>query len=233
MESVTEIMEYLQEINLISIALRFALAVFVGGIIGVDREIKKSPAGMKTHQLVCLGAVVVMVTSEYISKNLNYGGDATRMAAQVISGIGFLGAGTIMVTPQNNIKGLTTAAGLWCSACIGLAIGIGFYSGVILALVAVFLVLRVTPRIELRINKKARILNLYIELEDVQEISEAIQVIKQCRCKIVDVNIGKIKFSGMHGASIQISLYLEDPAEHGNIIAAISRVKSLSFIEEV
>lgn len=233
MEELTPLVKYLQEVNLISITVRFMFAIIVGGIIGLDREMKRSPAGMKTHQLVCLGAVVVMVTAQYITQSIGYGGDVTRMSAQVISGIGFLGAGTIMVTPQNTVKGLTTAAGLWCSACIGLAIGIGFYSGVILAMVAVFLVLKITPRIEARIYRRAKILNLYIELEDVLEISEVIQIVKQCKCKIVDVNIGKIKFSGVQGASIQMSLFLDDPSEHSNIVGVISKVKSLRFIEEV
>lgn len=233
MDALTPLMNYLQQVNIVSIAFRFILAIIIGGMIGIDREVKRLPAGMKTHQFVCLGAVVVMVTAQYITQTMGYGGDVTRMSAQVISGIGFLGAGTIMVTPQNTVKGLTTAAGLWCSACIGLAIGIGFYSGVILAMVAVFLVLKVTPRIEAKIYKKAKVLNLYIELEDVLEISEVIQQVKQCKCKIVDVNIGKIKFSGIHGASIQMSLFLDDPAEHSTIVSSISKIKSLRFIEEV
>src|SRR5690554_4598709 len=101
-----------------------------GGILGLDREFKNRPAGLRTFMLVCIASTLVMITNQYVLEvysHLNI--DPTRMGAQVISGIGFLGVGTIIVTRRNHVKGLTTAAGLWASACIGLAIGIGFYSG--------------------------------------------------------------------------------------------------------
>ncbi|PRY82971.1 MgtC/SapB family protein [Alkalibacterium olivapovliticus] len=104
------------------------MAVVVGGIIGLERDLKNHAAGFRTYILVCLGSTMVMMTNQFIFEN--YGlGDPARMGAQVISGIGFLGAGTIIVTNNNHVRGLTTAAGLWSAACIGLAIGIGFYEG--------------------------------------------------------------------------------------------------------
>ena len=118
----------LNELNTITIIFRMLLAVLIGGIIGTERDIKHRAAGMRTHMLVCMGAAVVMMTNEYIYlmyDNPNI--DITRMGAQVVSGIGFIGAGTILVTNDNRIQGLTTAAGLWAAAALGLAIGIGFY----------------------------------------------------------------------------------------------------------
>lgn len=118
----------LNELNTITIIFRMLLAILIGGIIGTERDMKNRAAGMRTHMLVCMGAAIVMMTNEYIYilyDNPNI--DITRMGAQVVSGIGFIGAGTILVTSDNRIKGLTTAAGLWAAAALGLAIGIGFY----------------------------------------------------------------------------------------------------------
>ena len=109
-----------------SIVIRILFSLVIGGILGLERGLKNRPAGLRTYILVCMGSCIVMMTNQYVYQV--YGtGDPVRMAAQVISGIGFLGAGTIIVTRRNQIKGLTTAAGLWASACIGLSIGIGLY----------------------------------------------------------------------------------------------------------
>ena len=111
---------------LISVLVRLFCAAICGGIIGFERGLKGRPAGLKTFSLVCIGATMVMVTNEYIMIYVSGGsGDAARMAAQVISGIGFLGAGTIMVTGANQVKGLTTAAALWVTAALGITIGAG------------------------------------------------------------------------------------------------------------
>ena len=117
--------EGLREVTPIAILVRILAAVVIGGLIGLERGMKNRPAGLRTYMLVCVGACVVMLTNQYIFQTFSTG-DPTRMAAQVISGIGFLGAGTIIVTRRSQIKGLTTAAGLWASAGVGLALGIGF-----------------------------------------------------------------------------------------------------------
>lgn len=118
----------LYELNFVTIVFRMLLAILVGGFIGIERDIKQRAAGVRTHMLVCLGAAIVMMTNQYIFLRYPDAGiDITRMGAQVVSGIGFIGAGTILVTSEHRIKGLTTAAGLWAAAAIGLGIGIGFY----------------------------------------------------------------------------------------------------------
>lgn len=137
-----DIQLYLRELTIVELLIRCGMAVMVGGIIGLERGMKNRAAGFRTYMLVCLGACVVMATNQYIYQIFGTG-DPVRMGAQVISGIGFLGAGTIVVTSQNQIKGLMTAAGLWASACIGLAIGIGFYEIAIVGGGCIFLVLTV------------------------------------------------------------------------------------------
>ena len=117
------------EWNSVAICGRLALAILTGTVIGIDRGLKRRGAGIKTHALVCLGSALVMLTSEYMSMNFEQKADLARLGAQVISGVGFLGVGTILVTEKQRVRGLTTAAGLWACACVGLAIGIGFVEG--------------------------------------------------------------------------------------------------------
>lgn len=123
--------------------VRLLLAAILGGFIGNEREHSNRPAGLRTHALVCIGSALVMVTSEFIF--MKYQGqtnlDPARLGAQVISGIGFLGAGTI-IKEGFSVKGLTTAASLWAVSCIGIALGIGFYSGAIIATILIFSILQ-------------------------------------------------------------------------------------------
>ncbi|MBR3124204.1 MAG: MgtC/SapB family protein [Mogibacterium sp.] len=130
---------WLLEPNLLVLVIRTILALICAGVIGFERDANGSAAGLRTHILVCFGAMIAMTTGVFTATH--FSGDASRIGAQVVSGIGFLGAGTIMVN-RGHIKGLTTAAGLWASACIGLAIGTGFYEAAIVGTVAVFFVER-------------------------------------------------------------------------------------------
>ena len=116
----------LRELNWISIVLRLALAIICGGIIGIERGRKGRTAGFRTHVLVCIGAALTVLTNQYMMQYFG-GGDPARLGAQVINGIGFLGAGTIIVTGRHKVKGLTTAAGIWATAGVGMAAGAGLY----------------------------------------------------------------------------------------------------------
>ena len=121
------IFDGLRDITLASITLRMLLSVLCGGLIGIERAYKRRPAGFRTHILICLGASMTTITSQFLYLNLHYYTDMARLGAQVVAGIGFIGAGTIIVTRRQRVKGLTTAAGLWTAAIIGLAIGGGWW----------------------------------------------------------------------------------------------------------
>ena len=144
------ISDYLHTLNMGSTLFRLILAMFLGCLIGIDRGMKKRVAGVKTHMIVCMGATLVMMTGDFIHVYSNGAGigDTARLGAQVVSGIGFLGVGTIIVTGQRHVSGLTTAASLWTSACIGLAVGIGFYSGAIFTTLGLILVFKYAKYIE-------------------------------------------------------------------------------------
>ena len=152
-----------REVTYLAVGLRVLVSIIIGGLIGLERGMKNRPAGMRTYMTVCLGACLVMLTNQYIFQV--YGpGDPVRMAAQVVSGLGFLGAGTIVVTRRSQIKGLTTAAGLWTSAAVGLALGIGFYEAALAGGIGVFFVMTVMQGLDSRVHSKAKTLEVYFEL---------------------------------------------------------------------
>ena len=181
------LMIYLGEVNVFSTFIRLALAMICGGVLGMERGKKNRPAGFRTYMLVCVGATLVMLTNQYICKM--YGtGDPARLGAQVISGIGFLGAGTIIVTGRNRVKGLTTAAGLWADACVGLAIGIGFYSGAIIGCTMILVVMSVLHRLDDRMTSNTKTLDMYMEFQKMSDLG---------------VFLSKIKESGMRLATLK------------------------------
>ena len=146
------------ELNLFSILLRIAL--ILGGALGIEREQKQHPAGFRTYVIVCLGATLACITNLYMCERLG-GTDPARIPAQVISGIGFLGAGTILVTRNNHVRGLTTAAGLWCCATIGIAVGSGFYCGAVLCTVMIIFSLRILSRVDKRLMRFNKYISIY------------------------------------------------------------------------
>jgi putative Mg2+ transporter-C (MgtC) family protein len=143
MNLTVSIAELILPSNYIEIIIRLVVAVILGGIIGIERAGTNHDAGLRTHILVCLGSASVMIMSEAVAQD--YGGDVMRIGAQVVSGIGFLGAGCILVHGKR-VRGLTTAAGLWTTACLGLTVGAGYYFiGAVMALIIVASVLLLRP----------------------------------------------------------------------------------------
>ena len=223
--------EYLQSINMFSTVLRLMLALVCGGLLGLERGKKKRPAGFRTHMLVCVGAALAMITNQYMAEH--YAGiDASRMASQVISGIGFLGAGTIMVTGLQKIRGLTTAAGLWVIACIGLAFGTGFYSGGIVATVLCYVINTVLHRVETRMETNARIIGIYVELADVSYIGKLLEKLRQSEINVTELETGKARMSDNH-VGVLLVIRLAHFVNHSEIIEQLEMVEGVSFVEEV
>lgn len=123
----------MRDIRFTTVLLRMVLSFLCGTAIGFERSYKNRPAGFRTHILVCIGATAASMTGIYLYLNQGMPTDISRLGGQVVSGLGFIGAGTIIVTRNRTVKGLTTAAGLWTSGIIGLALGAGFYEGGLLA----------------------------------------------------------------------------------------------------
>ena len=163
-------MDEIRYLTASAVVFRIVFSLVLGGILGLERGLKNRPAGLRPYILVCMGSCIVMMTNQYVYQVYDTG-DPVRMAAQVISGIGFLGAGTIIVTRRNQIKGLTTAAGLWASACVGLSIGIGLYEVAVIGGMAIFVVLTLLNHWDFFIRSRARDVEAYIEIPEKMSFS--------------------------------------------------------------
>ena len=233
MASFSAVIEYLHEVNLVSMLVRFAIALLGGGIIGMSRGKRQHAAGLRTHLLVCIGAASVMMTSLYQAQNLGVPGDAFRMPAQVVSGVGFLGAGTIIVTGRQEVKGLTTAAGLWASACMGLAIGAGFYECMIVGFILIFLCMRILPLIENAVMAKARNMNIYVEMDSVENVGAIVSLIKSENITLYDLEIDKEQHEHLTQINAVFSLHLPHKEDHTEVLARLSTLDGIITIEEV
>lgn len=161
---------------IIETLIRSFAAVLIGGLIGSERARHGRAAGMRTHILVCLGACMTAMTSMFVSNMLGSSGDVFRIPAQVISGIGFLGAGMIILKSNNMITGLTTAAGVWTTGTIGVAIGYGFYIGAAVVTVLFLATIILFAKFERR-RKTAEI--IYIELDDLYQVNAVLRALEQ------------------------------------------------------
>lgn len=227
-----EILHILRDFNGWSVIARIVLAVLCGGLIGIERETKRRPAGYRTHTLVCLGATITMLTSQYLM-TAGWTTDPARLGAQVVAGIGFIGAGTIIVTRRRQVKGLTTAAGLWVSAIIGLAIGVGYYEAAILTTFFVIIAETVLSKIEWHIATKAKKLNLYIEYTTHECIGEVAEVIKQAGAGIMDIELTRSQ--GKDGAVMNaiFSIQLNKKVKRHQMLLDVQRTKGVVSIEEL
>ena len=233
MEWLSSALEYLRGANLAATAFRLFLAMLFGGIIGLERGRRRRPAGFRTHILVCMGAALAMSISQYVAVTLGQTTDVSRLGAQVINGIGFLGAGTIIVTGKQEVKGLTTAAGLWASACMGLAIGAGFYECVFLAFLLIFLCIRFLPYLETAVVERARNMNIYVEFTSMDDVGRIIGQIKAQNAQIYEVDITRGKESRAQQPSAVFSIRLNHRRAHEQVLTAIAELETITMIDEV
>lgn len=230
---IKDIALYLEDLNLVSIILRLTMAVIFGGIIGYGRERERRPAGLRTHILVSIGATLAMITNIYMCKIYNGYTDPTRLGAQVISGIGFLGAGTIIVTGKNKVRGLTTAAGLWACACMGLAIGAGFYSGAIIGCLFISAVTVALANIDKKINRNSRNITLYILVNSTTAASRLLQDIQSKNVKISDIEISNNNVSSNDLIGILLGLKISREVCHYDFIESIINKNEVIFLQEI
>lgn len=216
----------------ISILLRLVAAVIAGSVIGFDRAMRHRGAGMKTHVLVCLGATLVMLTGQFLYINYEGNVDVARLGAQVISGVGFLGVGTIIVTGKNQVRGLTTAAGLWTCACMGLAIGIGFLEGAFFCLIMMMFAFKVLTKADRWIEKNAKYYELYIEFAGNQSVSQFINELHNQKIKISNFELGKSKIKG-EGPNALVSIEVKDKKRRATIMEELRQMDCVKYVEEL
>lgn len=211
---------------------RMVLAVICGGIIGIERERKRRPAGFRTHILISLGASMTTLVSQYIYLELGLFTDLARLGAQVIAGIGFIGAGTIIVTKRRQVKGLTTAAGLWTSAIVGLAVGAGYYEAALITTVFVLLVEVVLSRLEYFIMSTARDFNLYIEYKENAALEQMTEYMRMHGISVSDLQITKSATTAQNPCAI-FSLSLPRKLTHDRVMTALAEIEGVVSVEEL
>ena len=223
----------LRTVTMLSVTVRMLLAVACGGIIGIEREYKRRPAGFRTHILICLGAAMTTLTSQYLYLNMHYYTDMARLGAQVVAGIGFIGAGTIIVTRRQRVKGLTTAAGLWAAAIIGLALGGGFYEGGIFATILILLAELLFSKLEYRMLENAPEINLYMEYTDNRCLENVLKLYRELNLKILYMEITRSTGSEKHNACAIFSLRLNKRCKVEQLVAKVSGTEGVVSVEEL
>ncbi len=231
-------MGYLRELNLVSILFRIFLSVMIGGFLGMERGKQNRPAGLRTYILVCLGSALVMMTNQYVYLTYQTG-DPMRLGAQVISGVGFLGAGTIILTGRNKIMGITTAAGLWTAACGGLAIGVGFYEGAVLGGIVIAFTVSGLLRFDIWLRKKSKYLELYVEYNaEKGAFSGFLQYAREHQFEVKNIQISKgYMWQSSEGRQRTLSYIVTVSSQihrtHSEMIEVLAHEKGVQFIEEL
>lgn len=222
--------------DFLSVAVKLVLAMIAGGIIGLERRRKRRPAGFRTHILVCMGAALAFSINIYLFEYVlppEYSKvDIARLGAQVINGIGFLGAGTIMVTGRQQVKGLTTAAGLWASACMGLAIGTGYYECAAIACLFIYLTITLFNNLEKLLTSRTKNINLSLSTVDTACLRRVTEKLKTMDCTIFDVEIVNIKELDNEPPHAIIEMHQNERREHSVIIAAVAGIDGVISVEE-
>lgn len=225
------IYENIRGISIEALLIKTLLALLVGGVLGFERGRKRRPAGFRTFMLVCFGSMTVMTTNQYVFTELAVS-DPVRLGAQVVSGIGFLGAGTIITNSKNQISGITTAASLWTAACLGLAIGIGFYE---LSIIGLFVVLLITSGLHYVDNYlmlKSRIIRLYIEFDSARPISQLVEFGRTNQYEINDLQIKRSKVS-KDVADVILLVRSSKKRSHAEMIQEWESIEGVQYIEAI
>ena len=179
MEVLNDLATGFAQSQILTMLVRVLLAAIAGGLVGIERGWHGRAAGLRTHMLVCIGAALSAIIGWYLSEN-GVTTDAQRTGAQVMSGVGFLGAGCILLKKGNSrVTGLTTAAGLWATAAIGLAVGFGLYVPAFLTVLVVMLAFTLMTRVEALLNRKRQRLYIYLELDHVNSVKAMTETLSE------------------------------------------------------
>ena len=227
-----EIIGFLRDFNLCTVLIRLALAFLCGGLIGTERELRGRSAGIRTHILVCLGAVMATMTGFFAFYTFNLSSDPLRVASQVISGIGFLGVGTILVTGNSHIRGLTTAAGIWTTAAIGVALGAGFYEGALVCTALAFFAIGFLQRLERVFKERKGVMSVYVEIKDADRLNEVLEQMSAQSMKITNVEVRPAKSGMPNYLGIEAKIVAGCDLNKQQCLHEISKIEGVSFAIE-
>ena len=221
-----------REITLLSIPCRILAALVLSGVIGMERGLKNRAAGFRTYMLVCIGSCMIMMINQFSYQSTGLG-DPVRMGAQVISGIGFLGAGSIIVTTHNQIKGLTTAAGLWTSACIGLSLGFGMYEVALVGGIAIFLVLTLLHKWENRMRRNAKVLTVYIELSPGFGLSDFLQTTRELALDVSNLQLESDNSAAHNTVCFMTTVRGKERVKRDALLTMLHGMPCVRYLEEL
>lgn len=224
------VVEFFEKYSYLSIFFRLIIAMVMGAIIGYERATKKSTAGLRTFSIVCVAAALTMIINEHLI-SLYGTGDAARLAAQVISGIGFLGMGSIILTSRNQIRGLTTAATLWATAILGIAIGAGMIIPGCIAFIIMMFIIIVMSRTSKNLAKYNRVITIYLEADKDAGMMHILDMLASQGYEVIQME--KHKSSPEGNLMLQLELDLKGKYLHSDIIRQLSQLESIRYIEEV
>lgn len=222
-----------RETDLLATTIKMLLAVLCGGLIGIEREYKRRPAGFRTHILICLGAAMMTMTSQFLALEMKYNTDIARLGAQVVAGIGFIGAGTIIVTRYQRVKGLTTAAGLWAAAIVGLALGAGFYEGGLFATLLILLAETFFSKLEYYIMRHTPEVNLYMQYTDRVCLEEVLRLLQQKNVRVLNMEITRSPGNEQANAYVVFFLRMDKKYSVDTMLLDIRTIKGVLSVEEI
>lgn len=225
------VLDTLRGTGLAAISLKMFLAAFLGGCIGMEREYKQRAAGFRTHILISVGAAMTMITSQFLVFDLKLSTDPGRLGAQVVAGIGFIGAGSIIVSKRNRVKGLTTAAGLWVTAIVGLVTGAGFYECSVLVTTLILFTEMVLSKLEYLLRERIRDIDLYVEYNGSGYLLRMVEFFKQNEIKMTDMEV--IKNSEKKGSKkvAMFTVQMRDKSDGLKLAEEISKLPGTIVVE--
>ncbi len=225
--------DFAREMSFLGVTVRMLSAVLCGGAVGLEREFKRRPAGFRTHILICLGASITILTNLYLYQVMHLYTDIARMGAQAIAGIGFIGAGTIIVTKRRRVKGLTTAAGLWAVSIIGLICGAGYLELAYFATAMVLLAELLLSRFEYRFIRKIQDLGLYIEYNGAETIEKIMTALREEDIQAIDLEITRIPDENGHHYCAIVQIRANRTTLNERLSPRLNAVEGLLRFEEL
>lgn len=223
----------LREVCLLAVVVRMVLSFVCGGLIGIERELKRRSAGFRTHILICLGAAVTTLTSQYLVLEMGYYTDLGRLGAQVIAGIGFVGAGSILVTRRQRVKGLTTAAGLWASAIVGLCFGAGFYEGGLIATVLILVAEVLFSRLEQSVLYGNAQVNLYVEYCENSALNQIMNILQEDHVELLTTEVTRSVGKNKECTGAVLTLHLPKKYSVKTLLVKITGLEHVAAAEEL
>ncbi len=227
----TQIQQFMTTMSLGSAAVRLLLAALFGFVIGLDRELRSQSAGVRTHILVSVGSALTMLVGQYAY--LAFPGaniDVTRIGSYVVSGIGFLGVGMIIVTDRNRVHGIASAAGLWACACVGLAVGIGFLDGALIAVAIIVVSLLGMHGVDKALRKRSRHFTLFLELTEPAATKRVIKSLREMDADFSNLEFAKSRVKG-DGPTLMVTVDLGRSLRRADFLGSLEKNEDILFYD--